>query len=666
MGDRHHGPLSLLYADSDSSARERAALLDALDGVAIEPTTSIDAALDALETADGVVAAGGLTDGSELDLARAIRERDPHATVILYPERGSDRLASEASAADVAYLPRSLDDDGERLLERVRAEIELRERRRRHETESAMFTSMMSDLPISVYFKDREARHVRVGPGVGTDTDSVDPIGKTDPEVYAHEIGDQAWNSYEDDLHVIETGDPIVEKEEVWALDIPNVDAIWLESTKVPWRNEQGEICGLMGLTRDITELKRREHELERQQRHLDRFASFVSHDLRNPLNVANGYLELGRETGSDDAFAEVSRALSRIERLIDDLLEMTRDQAGVATLSTVDLQTTIEEIWSEVGIRDATLRNAVPDGTVITADERLLRQLFANLFRNAIQHVGTDVYVTVGTMPTGFFVEDDGPGIPDDEREQVFDFGYTGSENGSGMGLAYVAQIAESHDWAVDVTAGSIGGARFEVSNCLLVTAPGDLRDGENVTLRADTDIGGATPAGTVDHDEGSGRWTVHGGGENVWSNIDECYFVHAPLAGDGRIVARVADFGEGDEHRKAGLMIRGEPRAGAPLGFVGMTGGPATELLWRPTPDDPIASRQLPAGPETYPWFRLDRTGEQVTTFHSRDGETWVPIDERALSLEDAAAVGLAVCSHDPENHCVSVFEDVSVVEY
>jgi len=82
------------------------------------------------------------------------------------------------------------------------------------------------------------------------------------------------------------------------------------------------------------------------------------------------------------------------------------------------------------------------------------------NLFSNVIDHGGE--HVTVGNLDDGFFVEDDGPGLPEDE--DVFDAGRSTEQDGTGFGLAIVEQIVEAHGWTIDATAGSEGGARFEI----------------------------------------------------------------------------------------------------------------------------------------------------------------------------------------------------------
>lgn len=100
-------------------------------------------------------------------------------------------------------------------------------------------------------------------------------------------------------------------------------------------------------------------------------------------------------------------------------------------------------------------------------ADPDRLQRLFENLFRNAIEHAGPDVAVTVGALPNppGFFVADDGRGIPQEERDEVFESGYSTGESGTGFGLATVQEIADAHGWRISVTESADQGARFEIT---------------------------------------------------------------------------------------------------------------------------------------------------------------------------------------------------------
>ena len=218
---------------------------------------------------------------------------------------------------------------------------------------------------------------------------------------------------------------------------------------------------GTAGVFRDIGRRKQRERRLRRQNDRLEEFAGIVSHDLRNPLNVASGHLDLARADCDSDHLDAVGDALQRMETLIEDTLTLARQGKAVAATERIDLEETLQTCWTMVETANATLE--VGAVGAIEADPERLRQLFENLFRNAVEHGGAAVTVTVGPMEGGFFVADDGGGIPVADREQVLQPGYSTGEGGSGFGLAIVQTIAAAHEWGVAVTESADGGARFE-----------------------------------------------------------------------------------------------------------------------------------------------------------------------------------------------------------
>ena len=218
-----------------------------------------------------------------------------------------------------------------------------------------------------------------------------------------------------------------------------------------------------VGLDRDITEQKAREEELMRQNERLAEFSNVVSHDLRNPLQVAKGRYGLLAEEVDSEHLADLGSALDRMESLIDDLLTVAREGDDALDLEPVDVATVAEAAWGTVETGDAEL--SVATDRRLAADPDQLQQLFENLFRNAIEHADADAAVTVGDLPGGFFVADDGPGIPAEERESVFEPGYSTASDGTGFGLNIVANIAESHGWEITVTESEAGGARFEIT---------------------------------------------------------------------------------------------------------------------------------------------------------------------------------------------------------
>lgn len=218
-----------------------------------------------------------------------------------------------------------------------------------------------------------------------------------------------------------------------------------------------------------------RERELERENRRLASFASVVSHDVKNPLQVAQGWLSITREERDSPELDRVATALDRIQVMLGDLEEFSRFTTDEVELSAVDLAEVIDRVWvsvQPVSAADAEMVCAGDQPTMLEADPRRLVPLLENLFRNALTHVGSDVTITWGMLPDGFFVEDDGPGIPEEVREDAFEWGFSTEEDGTGFGLAIVWQIAHIHGWEVDITDAADGGARVEITGAKAHTA--------------------------------------------------------------------------------------------------------------------------------------------------------------------------------------------------
>ncbi|MDT3436217.1 PAS domain S-box protein [Haloarcula sp. 1CSR25-25] len=258
-------------------------------------------------------------------------------------------------------------------------------------------------------------------------------------------------------------------------------------------RIEDAEKRTVRGFIQDITEQKERERRLRLQNERLESFASVVSHDLQGPLTAAQGRLELAQQEVNNDHLDSIDSAHQRMQTLIDDILTLARDGREATSTEPLDLQTAATASWQTIDTANATLTTETD--SVVHADPRRLQRLLENLFRNGVAHGsksapsqmqeesveqgaasspgqsdgavgnGDGVTVTVGDMDdaSGFYVADDGPGIPEDDRDAVFEAGYSTTSDGTGFGLAIVAEIAAVHGWDVSVTDSESGGARFE-----------------------------------------------------------------------------------------------------------------------------------------------------------------------------------------------------------
>jgi len=341
--------------------------------------------------------------------------------------------------------------------------------------EASMLRSVMEHVPMSVYFEDHQGRHVLVSEDLvepfveGTDGKIYhtpeDVQGQTYWDLYTEDMAERAT---EDNERIMATGEPLRGQEK--HVQPPGGPDLWFSTHKAPWYDDEGRVQGIVGITVDISEQKRRERELDRQNERLSEFASIVSHDLRNPLSVAQARLELYRRTGDDDHLETVAEMHERMERLIEDVLTFAREGSRVEETECVDPTVVANRAWGSVETGAATLETDC-EYEVRCDSDRLVR-LFENCFENAIEHGRPDaaaeesaITVRVGTLDgrKGFYVEDDGVGI-DVDGESVFERGVSEDPEGTGFGLAIVREITEAHGWEVTAVDGDdADGARFE-----------------------------------------------------------------------------------------------------------------------------------------------------------------------------------------------------------
>lgn len=235
---------------------------------------------------------------------------------------------------------------------------------------------------------------------------------------------------------------------------------------------------GRVVLLHDITAQQQRKRELREKKERLEDFADIVSHDLRNPVNVAEGYLdqvaaEVDTEAGEAHV-EEVRESHDRIGEIIENVLILAREGAVVEDPDPVALASLARDAWDGVDTQDATLDCRLDESVVVHADRPSLLRALENLVRNAVEHGGTAVTVRVGCLDdgSGFYVEDSGEGLPE-TGDHVFEQGYSTSADGTGFGLSVVADVVAAHDWTVEATNGTDGGARFEIRTTDGVASP-------------------------------------------------------------------------------------------------------------------------------------------------------------------------------------------------
>jgi signal transduction histidine kinase len=219
--------------------------------------------------------------------------------------------------------------------------------------------------------------------------------------------------------------------------------------------------AGVVVVLRDLTELRR----LEAVRRD---FVANVSHELKTPLTSISGYAETlaggGVDRATADRFLETIRSnASRMQALIDDLLDLSRIEAGrwEPRPEALDLEVAIDEAWSLVAGRAALkavrfTAEVAPEARVLQADPGAVRQILGNLLDNAIRYVEPDGHITVRAHPEeggiALAVEDDGAGIGAEHLPRLFERFYrvdpsrSREEGGTGLGLAIVRHLVDAH----------------------------------------------------------------------------------------------------------------------------------------------------------------------------------------------------------------------------
>jgi len=663
--------VAVLGPDAAAAARalpedavvERPADLDELD------TGLVEGRVDCVVTTGGPPAPAAVLE--------RVRTTDADLPIVFAPpEPAPTTAATLAGDASIRYLPRELEqlpgddvevpDDGVEvptLATVVTEAVETYDRRRQAAVERGLFETVMQLAPLAIYVKDAAGRHLAASSLAARAVEG-QVVGRTDLDLFGPEDPTEGPvpPSYADDVTVLATGEDVEDTEE--RVELEGGAELWLRTSKRPITEDDGNVIGLLGVTHDVTPEKRQEQELRRESRRLEQFASFASHDLRNPLTVAKGNLELAAETGDPDHLEAAAEAIDRMEALIDDLLEIARPDEEREE-EWVALEGVLERAWAAVETDDATLDVDLPPDLEVRATTGALRQLLENVLSNAVEHGGgrdDGVSIEVDATETGFSVADDGPGIPEPDREAVFEYGYT--TGGSGIGLAIVAEIAEAHGWEPRIRESASGGTRLEIDRCLLRRAQApDPVEGDPIDLGEWHTVGELAVEGGAER-TGEGAWTIRGGGRSLWEGIEEYAALLAGHDGGVRVEARITGVESVHEYAKAGLLVADAPEPGRPLAFCGKTAEHGTEAAWRDEGGGTVDTHQAEPDAALPRYYRIDRLGDLVTMWASADGDDWRMVDRNALPLSGSVAVGLLVCSHVVGEASEATFEDVRVV--
>jgi len=455
-------PYRVLHVDDDPDFLDvaEAFLETELPGATIVSETAASDARTRLAEAsfDCVISDYDMPGMDGLELLETLRDDYPDLPFMLYTGKGSETIAGQAINAGVTgYLQKGGPEQHRRLAHRVEHAIEEYRAKRTSERYSAVLGAL--EYPVWVIDADGRFEYVNEPFVELTGYSREELIGSEPALVKTDESVEEANEALR---AVLSSDGPDTEQFEVTIQpkagdEVPCQDHL----APLPFGDEYR---GCAGILRDITEQRRRREQLVRQNERLEEFVSVVSHDLRTPLSTAEAAAELAAETGEEEHFERLSTAHGRMDRMIDELLTLARQGQQVAITESIRLDSVAGNAWEPLAVEDASMSVETP--VIVEADPNRLQRLFENLFRNAITHGDADVSVDVGLCDDGdgFYVADDGPGIPPEQRDAVLEPGFTTAADGTGFGLAIVQRIAEAHGWEVRVGESDDGGARIAV----------------------------------------------------------------------------------------------------------------------------------------------------------------------------------------------------------
>jgi PAS domain S-box-containing protein len=401
-------------------------------------------------------------EGKIIGTITMLRDQTPHAYTEddqIFLQDLADRIALAIVTARLYTATRQLNAELEqRVSERTAALSQA----------NSLLQMMLDHMPDQIYFKDAQSRFIRNSRSQARALGLSDPaevVGKSDFDFFPH-----AQLSYEKEQEIIRSGKPLVDEEEhiVW----PDGRETWVSTTKIPLPDQDGQIIGTFGISRDITERKRAEValqkaklELEAANKELEAFSYSVSHDLRSPLRSIDGFSQALLEDYADQLPAEgqnhlkrVRAATQRMAELIDDLLNLSKVTRASMKLVPVDLSQLAQRIATELQRTQPERRlnfNITPN-LKARGDPSLLQAVLENLLNNAWKFTSKreQAEIEFGSKHENdeavYFIRDNGAG---------FDMAYVGKLfgafqrlhamtefSGTGIGLATVQRIIHRH----------------------------------------------------------------------------------------------------------------------------------------------------------------------------------------------------------------------------
>lgn len=363
---------------------------------------------------------------------------------------------------------------------------------------NARFYALVEGIPDIVYLKDTQGRHLYVNRAYEefTSLERANIVGKRDDQIMPPALAAQCAKS---DTRVFETGAPIRIEE---SITNRTGDLIWYETIKNPIHDASGNIIGLVGVSRNVTERKRAEALIREYSEHLEQvvaartrelreaqeqlirqerlatlgqLAGSIAHELRSPLSAIKNvtyYLRTHLKHPDDDTremLLILDEQVNTSARIIDSLLDFARPKTPI--VKRVHLPYVIQAALEQCRVPDHVILNwhVTSDLPDVLVDAAQMQIVFRNLITNAIQAMPNGGTLTIGVHTEGETIyanfSDTGHGIPPEALDKIFQPLYTTKAKGIGLGLALCKLIVEAHYGKISVMSTVGQGSTFTIA---------------------------------------------------------------------------------------------------------------------------------------------------------------------------------------------------------
>jgi PAS domain S-box-containing protein len=341
--------------------------------------------------------------------------------------------------------------------------------------ERDLLRALLDNIPDRIYFKDVESRFLRCSKSMAERLGLAEPgevIGKTDFNFHTQEL---AQEFFQDEQRILLTGQPLINKLER-QFD-KHGQEMWASVTKVPIYNTHGTVTGIIGISRDVTQLKLAEAALEHARdvalesaRFKSEFLANMSHEIRTPMNAITGMTGLLLDTQltpeQQEFVATIRGSTEALLSIINDILDFSKIEAGKLSLEVIDfelrdaVESTVEMLAEQAQKKNLDLNCwfAADVPNCLRGDPGRIRQVLANLLTNAVKFTARgDVFLSVAKVRETadevvlrFEVKDTGVGISPEALNRIFkafiqaDGSTTRKYGGTGLGLTISKQLVE------------------------------------------------------------------------------------------------------------------------------------------------------------------------------------------------------------------------------